>query len=195
MAAGAEPRRADRGRRERACRSIDAADRDDVLHVTVDLDRVEDVLRVRASVRNVMRIKRRRRADRDDENEDEEGEEREVITAQPPPGEVPRASAANRPRLYSSKLCSGIERELAFSPLDHSRASRGCGGGAGQSGAPTRYEVRLLVTDRREVELVVHVERVTAEIDVAVEGVDALLVQVRRPRRLLHHHLVDLRPL
>ena len=131
VAAGAEPRRPDRDRRDELALD-DAALRDDVHRLAVDLDRVEDVLVVRAGVRDVMRVERRRRTDRDDEDEDGEREEREVVAAQPPPGEVPRAAAANRRRLRSGKLGRGVERELAFSPLDHSPPSRSrCGGGAG----------------------------------------------------------------
>src|SRR5205814_249828 len=135
----------------------DAALRDDVQRVAVDLDRVENVLVVRARVSDVVRIERRCSANADDQDEDREREEREVVAAEAPPGEVPRAAATNRLRLGRSELRCRVEGEFAFSPLDHSPPSRRLEWGRRRAGAPTRYGVRLLVTDRREVELVVHV--------------------------------------
>ena len=56
-----------------------------------------------------------------DEHEDAQEGERDVVPAQPPPGEVPRAPAADRGgfRLRGSELRRGVDAELALCPLCH----------------------------------------------------------------------------
>src|SRR6476646_9241366 len=85
-----------------------------------------------------------------------------------------RVSAAPCPPFRGSYLFSGIRR-----------------GGPYPFGGPPG----LLVADRREIELVVHVLDVAAQIHVRAEGVDRLDVDKGGPGSLLHDRLVERRPL
>src|SRR2546426_10082973 len=69
---------------------------------------------------------------------------------------------------------------------------------SGMPGAASRPQMaatRLFAADRREIELVVHVLDVAAQVDVGPERVDRLDVDEGRPGSLEHHRLVERRPL
>src|SRR5262249_34329203 len=86
--------------------------RDDGLRLAADLDDLRDVVLIRAGVRDVPGVERSQRAGDDDRDEEEERRERDVVPAEPAPGEVPGAPPRNRDAvLFGGKQRRGVERE------------------------------------------------------------------------------------
>src|SRR5205085_2408903 len=114
LPSGGEPLRPD-GCRGDELAAEDASLRDDVDLLAVHGDRVENVRVVRPGVGHVVRVERREDARDDDEDEEPEEGEGDVVPTKAPPGEVPRAPAADdRTRLLGGELRRGVEREFGF---------------------------------------------------------------------------------
>src|SRR5207302_8923366 len=75
-------------------------------------ERLTEVARVRTGVRDVVRVDRCEKAQDDDENEQTQEGEGDVVAAQPPPGEHPRALALDRTFFFRCERRGGVESEI-----------------------------------------------------------------------------------
>src|SRR5262249_56799750 len=75
---------------------IETALRDNLDLFPVTREALAQMARVRTCVRHMVRVERRTETEDDNGHEDEQEAERDVVPAQPPPGEIPRALALDR---------------------------------------------------------------------------------------------------